>query len=223
MAFMRRALTAMLVGASLLTITVSTGYASPENPTTTELVTAIRDTYKTVNTIRADFTQVREDPVTHAKDQQKGKLALKRPKKMRFDFTSPAPRTFVSDGQTLWIYDPGQKQVIEQQDLSGSAGLGVLLDDLSKLDELFNVSIVPEKTPKSTYTVHLLPRQPGAFQSLDLTIAKQKYVLQDLVLVDSMNFSTEMHFSSVRFDTDVPDSEFTFVAPPGVQVIKTGG
>ncbi len=216
----RRALLTGLFG--LFTI-VPLVYAGPENPSVGEVVTAVKDTYRSVNTIRADFTQVVTDPVTKQQDRQRGRLVLKRPKKMKIEFLAPNPRTFMSNGKFLWIYDPVQKQVIEQQDLGGGGGVGVLLDDLSKLDELFSTTLMPEdKPPKLTHTLRLVPRQQGAFQSLDLTVTKQKYVLQDLILTDAMGSVTEMHFTLVRIDTDVPDAEFEFVPPPGVQVIKAG-
>jgi len=214
----------LLAGLAGLTLMVPFADASPESPTTAEVVAAIKDTYRNVITVRADFTQIRVDPITKVEDKQKGRLSLKRPRKMRFDVLSPTPRTFVTDGTTLWFYDPAQKQVIEQADMGSSgsgSGVGVLLDDLSKLDELFETSLLPENKP-SSHTLHLVPRKEGVFKSLDLTVSKQKYVLQDLVLVDPMGAVTEMHFTGVRFDADVADTEFVFVAPPGVQVIKAG-
>ena len=63
--------------------------------------------------------------------------------------------------------------------------MGVLLDDLSKLDELFTATLLPDdKGTKPTVTLHLVPKKDGVFQSLDLTLTRQKYVLQDLLLVD---------------------------------------
>jgi outer membrane lipoprotein carrier protein len=186
------------------------------------VIAGVKETYRAVNTIRADFLQVRTDPVTRQKDQQRGKLALKRPRKMRFDFTQPTQQSFVTDGRTLWIYDAAKKQVIEQADLGSGSSMGVLLDDLGKLDELFTTTLVDDKSPKTTHTLHLVPKEAGLFQSLELTVSRQKYLLQDLVLVDTMGTQTELHFSSVKLDVDVPDSEFVFVAPPGVSVIKAG-
>lgn len=217
---LRRTLVSSLLG---LTVLIPLGYAGSDGASTPiEVVTGVRDAYKAVNTVRADFTQARMDPVTGVKDIQKGKLSLKRPRKMRFDFVSPTPRTFVTNGKTLWIYDPASKQVIEQEDLGSGSGMGVLLDDLSKLDELFTSSLIPDNPPKPTVTLHLVPKKEGVFQSLDLTLTRQKYVLQDLLLVDPMGAKTEMHFAGVRFDVEIPDSEFDFVTPPGVQVIKAG-
>jgi len=216
----RRALVIGLVG---LLASVSLVYAGTENPTTTEVVAGVKDTYRVVNTVRAEFTQVVTDPVTQQQDRQRGRLVLKRPKKMKVEFLPPTPRTFVSNGKVLWIYDPVQKQVIEQQNLGGGGGVGVLLDDLGKLDELFSTTLMPEeRPPKLTHTLRLVPLQAGAFQRLDLTVSKQKFLLQDLILTDALGAVTEMHFTLVRLDSDVPDSEFEFVAPPGVQVIKAG-
>lgn len=214
----------LLSGLVVLGISIPViGYAGPDVPVTpASVVSGVRDAYKLVNTIRAEFTQVRTDPVTGAKDTQKGRLSLKRPRKMRFDFVTPAARTFVTNGKTLWIYDPASKQVIEQDDMGNGSGMGVLLDDLGKLDELFTSSIVEDKQPKPSVTLHLVPKKDAVFQSLDLTLTRQKYVLQDLVLVDPMGARTEMHFAGVKFDVEVLDSEFEFVAPPGVQVLKTG-
>ena len=38
-----------------------------------------------------------------------------------------------------------------------------------------------------------------------------------------MDNVTEMNFTMVLMNKDIPDVEFTFVAPPGVQVVKAGG
>jgi outer membrane lipoprotein carrier protein len=219
---LRRALLSVLVGFTFL---IPLSQASSDAPSTPqEVVAGVAAAYKVVNTVKADFTQIRTDPVTGQKDTEKGHLSLKRPKKMRFDFVSPQPRTFVTNGKTLWIYDPTSKQVIEQEDLGGNSGMGVLLDDLSKLDDLFTTTLLPDdKPPKPTVTLHLVPKKDGVFQSLDLTLTRQKYVLQDLDLVDPMGAHTEMHFANVRFDVDVPDTDFDFVPPPGVQVVKAGG
>ncbi|HND32947.1 MAG TPA: hypothetical protein PLA94_23280, partial [Myxococcota bacterium] len=69
---------ALLTGLFGLFTVVPLVYAGPENPTVTEVVTAVKDTYRTVNTIRADFTQVVTDPVTKQQDRQRGRLVLKR-------------------------------------------------------------------------------------------------------------------------------------------------
>lgn len=220
----RRALLTVLTVVAVALTGIPVAGASPENPTLQEILTAVADTYRNVQSIRAEFTQIRRDPITQAEDRQRGKLTLKRPKKLRLDILSPTASTFMTDGKTQWFYNPSQKQAIEQADLGSASGsgMGVLLDDMGKLGDLFTVTL-PDAKAATTHTLHLVPKQAGLFQALDLTLTKQKYLLQDLVLVDTMGATTEMHFTSVKLDSEVPDTEFVFTAPPGVQVIKAGG
>lgn len=218
----RGALLALVLGsagAAALTTPVQAG----EQVATADVIAGVKAAYKDVQSIRADFTQVRRDALLKTEDKQRGKLSLKRPRKMRFEFVHPKPSLFVTDGRTLWIYNPELNQVIEQPDLGMDSGMGILLDDLSRLDELFVVTLVPEdKGPKLYYTLNLVAKKPGGFKSLEMNLTKQKYLLQDLVLTDVMDNVTEMHFTGVRLNQEVPDSEFTFVAPAGAQVVKTG-
>lgn len=222
--FARGPLLALLLGSAGLVVVAPPVHAAGEQ-TAADVVSGVKAAYKDVQSIRADFTQVRKDAVLKTEDKQRGKLSLKRPRKMRFEFVHPKPSLFVTDGRTLWIYNAELNQVIEQPDLGAEgSGMGILLDDLSRLDELFEVTLVPEdRGPRLYHTLRLVPRKTGSFKSLELNVTKQKYLLQDLMLVDVMDNVTEMHFTGVRLNQDVPDSEFTFVAPVGAQVIRTGG
>src|SRR5213594_80408 len=40
-------------------------------------------------------------------------LAFEKPNRMRWDYAAPDPQLIVGDGETLWIYQPGDKQVIK--------------------------------------------------------------------------------------------------------------
>jgi len=200
-------------------------FAAPGSPATVaEVVAAVKDTYKDTKSVRAEFTQVRHDKALGTDDRQHGRIAAERPGKLHVEMGFPLETATVSDGHTLWVYNVKQKQVMEIPDQPGGAGVNVLLEDLGKLDELYNVTLVPDSTPpKPTYVIQLTPKQPGAFKTLQLTVSKQKYVLQNLVLTDPLDNVTEMTFTAVRLNQDIPDSEFVFVPPPGVSVMKTGG
>jgi outer membrane lipoprotein carrier protein len=45
-------------------------------------------------------------------DTAEGKLTVKRPGKMRWEYTIPDVQTVVSDGRTMWIYRPADNQVM---------------------------------------------------------------------------------------------------------------
>ncbi len=214
----------LLAGLALsLSVTAGRALASPENPTTTtELVQAVKSAYTNVSSVRADFTQTVNNSAMGVPDRQRGKISLEKPRKLRVDLGVPLQSSVVSDGKTLWVYSVAQKQVIETPEVAAGAEVGALLEDLAHLDEVFTVTLVEDKPPKPTHTVKLVPRKPGNFKTIQLTLSRQKYVLQELVLVDQLDNSTTMNFTNLRMNADVPDSEFVFQVPSGVQVIKTG-
>ncbi|MES2638237.1 MAG: outer membrane lipoprotein carrier protein LolA [Myxococcota bacterium] len=228
---MSKKFTALLLG---LALTVPVARANPTpapagTPTQAaapatlpEVIEAVEQIYGTATSIRAEFTQVDRSKAMGTEVRQRGKIALERPRKMRVDMGFPVTQTYVSDGKTMWIYIAKDKQVTVMPELSGGSGMEFLLEDLGRLGELFNVTLLPEKPGKASVTVQLVPKTPGAFKSIQLTLSKQKYVLQDLVLVNQLDDVTEMNFTAVRMNQDIPDAEFTFVAPPGVKVVKTG-
>lgn len=219
----------VLIALAVLASVVPASFAAPPTPASTsgaqptvaDVVAGVKATYKSASSVRADFTQVVRSVAMGTEDRQRGKIAFEQPRKIRVEMGQPISAVFVSDGRTLWSYSVKDKQVLETPEL-GTGSMGISLDDLGRIDELFNVTLLPERPSKPGHTVQLTPRQAGAFKSLQLTVSKQKYVLQDLVLVDQMDNVTEMNFTMVRLNGDIPDSDFVFVAPPGVQVIKAG-
>lgn len=207
-----------------LVLTAPRAHASPENPeTTAELVSAVKAAYTGVSSVRADFTQTVHNATMGTDEKQKGKISLEKPRKIRVEVGQPAQSMLVSDGKTLWVYNVASKSVLETPEVTEGSDVGTLLDDLTRLDELFTVTVVDDKAGKTAHVVKLVPRKAGNYKSIQLTLSKQKYQLQELVLTDQLDNVTEMDFVNLRFNQDVPDSDFVFVAPAGVQVIKSTG
>lgn len=219
LAFVPRALVpALLLGLAA----VSAPSVAAEPDSVDAVVAGVKTTYKNVQSIRADFTQTVSNPAMGAEMHQRGKISLERPRKMRIEVGSPLESAVISDGKTLWVYSVASKSVTETPEIGDGGEIGALLEDLAKLDEIFDIKLVEDKPPKPTQTVNLAPRTAGAFKSLQLSLARQKFTLTDLVLVDQFDTVTSMSFSNLKLNQDVPDSDFVFKAPTGVQVIKSG-
>lgn len=212
--------TALVLGFVLM---VPIGMASPDDPATAaEVVSAVERTYGTATSLRADFLQITKNKAMGTEDRQRGKISLERPRKMRIDMGLPVTSSTITDGKTLWIYNAKDKSALQMADGGQGTGMDSLLDDLGKVSELFDVTLVPQTPPKPSYTVQLVPKKPNPqIKSLQLTLSKQKHVLQDLVLVDPMENVLQMSFTMVKMNQDIPDTEFSFVAPPGVTVTKS--
>lgn len=186
-----------------------------------EIVQAIEKTYANVQAIRADFTQTSRSSLM-GEQHQKGKVLLKRPRKMRWAFTQPDDRQFVTDGKTMWIWSATDNQVIVTGDFASQSGdMPQLLDDLSKLDEMFDIVMLPG-TPQA-HVLSLTPKKQASFKKLELVIEKKKYTLEKVTMTDNMDGVVELAFTQMKLNPELADSSFTFAIPPGAQVIRSDG
>ncbi len=201
---------------------------APSDPTTDEVVAGIEAAYGEVESFRADFVQVSRSPAMGETGKQRGKMQVKRPRKMRWDFQRPDAKLFVTDGARMWVYSPDDKQAIlyENVESAGAGGMESLLTGLDKLDEHFEVSQIEDADARRRNNIVLLlrPKTEGMnMKSLRIEFTRKKYNLHRLVMVDAFDNETELSFSQVRLNTPIDDSVFDFQPPAGVEVIRPEG
>src|SRR5437660_5838279 len=80
--------------------------------TAPELAQALQKKYDTIKDFSADFVHAYEGGVLRKQITERGRLLVKKPGKMRWDYTSPEEKVFVSDGAKMYSYIPQDKQVI---------------------------------------------------------------------------------------------------------------
>src|SRR5439155_1709501 len=107
----------------------------------------LQSRYETTRTLTAEFRQSVESPTLASPLESRGTLAFEKPNRMRWDYAAPDPQLIVGDGETLWIYQPGDKQVIKaplaqafqsQTTISFLAGLG-------RVERDFEASLEPDE------------------------------------------------------------------------------
>lgn len=181
--------------------------------------------YANVQSMEAAFVQITRSPSMGTEEEQRGRIVLKRPRQMRWDFTRPDRRLFVTDGQQMWIHSPVDNQVIHYQDVSGAAasgGIDSLLSEMDKLDESFNVALVedPEASRLGHFSLALTPKEEAPFKSLLLEVHKRKLTLKRILVIDSFDNETELRFSNVKVNGNVDDSLFKFDVPEDAELIQ---
>lgn len=189
--------------------------ASPPQ-TAEEAVAAVEAKYAGVDVMSAQFTQTVHNPL-FGDDVQSGEVVLARPTKMRWTF-GEGEREFVTDGSTMWVYSRADNQVIQYAGFTPSAGgAESLLSSLDTLDEIFDVQLV-----SSTPTVlTLTPHDQGMFKQVRLTLDAE-LVVDEVVITDLQDNTTELDFADMQLNTPAPDSLFAFEAPEGATVIDAG-
>jgi len=200
---------ALAVGVPAATMTLPAAPAAAQSDKLDQAVAALRG----ISTMTADFTQ------TDRKGQTlSGKLTLKRPGKIRFEYGKGADMLVVSNGKSLYLIDYEVKQV-QRWPISNSP-LGALLDpsrDVKRYgklvpqggDNVIGVEVRDTKRPEFGVITLVFVRDPSAPGGLELV---------SWVALDAQNGRTTVKLSNQRYGAAVADSAFTFKDPR-----KTGG
>ena len=161
-----------------------------------------------IETMRADFTQTDRSGQT-----VRGKMTLKRPGKIRFEYAKGVPLLIVSNGKSLTMIDYEVNQV-ERWPISNSP-LGALLDpsrDVKRYGKL-----VPTSHP-DVVSVEVRDTKRPEFGVITLIFARDRAApgglrLTHWVSLDSQNHRTTVQLANQRYGVAVADSAFTFRDP----------
>ena len=188
------------------------------------VIKSVEAAYKDVQTLRADFVQVTRSKAMGDETRQRGKVRLKRPKKMQWVFTQPSGQEFVTNGETMWVWSEADNQVIVSKGAAGGgSGMSQLLDDLNRLSELFDVELLDSKGRPNTVLLGLKPKTDAGFQSLKLRLMKKSYLVDEVIMIDAFGNEVQLSFNLVKTNTPIEDTVFNFTVPEGAQVLNTDG
>lgn len=76
------------------------------------LAKALQQRYQAVRDFRADFVQTYRGGVLRTETRERGTVSVKKPGLMRWIYTSPERKEFVSDGVKMYSYVPEDRQVL---------------------------------------------------------------------------------------------------------------
>lgn len=158
------------------------------------------------------------DGQANARSTSSGSFTFLRPGKFRWQYLKPYQQLIVSDGRTLYLYDKDLAQVTERE-LSASlpASPASILFGSNRFEDDFTVSNDGESG--GIAWVLAVPRQKDSVFDR-IRIGFRDGLPAAMQLRDTFGQSTELSFSQVRGNVDLPAADFHFVPPPGVDVLK---
>jgi len=193
-----------------------------------DLAQALQKKYAGIRDFSADFVHTYRGGVLRKQITEKGHLLIKKPGKMRWDYTSPESKQFVSDGTKVYSYIPADKQVIvstvPKDDTASTPAL--FLTGKGDLTRDFTASFgeVPASSPSGTRALKLVPRKPQPdYDWLVLLVEPGSLTLQGMVTADAQGGTSTFSFSGLKENVGLSDNEFTFRIPRGVDVITDSG
>ncbi len=196
-------------------------------PPIAELTSRLQARYDTIRDFSADFVHIYEGGLLRRRATERGTVLIKKPGMMRWTYTDPERKEFVSDGIKMYAYVPLDKQVIVSTlPAADQATSPVLfLAGKGRLSRDFTVSYTDTPdAPAATYAVKLVPHQRQAdYDWLILVVDRQTLALRRLVTVDEQGGRSTFTFSNLKENVGLPDRDFVFKIPRGVDVITDAG
>jgi len=183
---------------------------------------AVDERYNHLHTLQADFTEIYRG--AGMERTESGTLWLKKPGKMRWEYRSPRDKLFLSDGKDAWFYVPGERQVrrtaVKKLDDLRSP-LAFLLGKTQLEKELQGLSLAVDVTPVASgdVVVRGVPKSLADRVSQVLLEITPEHWISRIIIEEVDGSVTEYRFSNQKENVAVPDGQFQFAVPDGVEVI----
>lgn len=177
----------------------------------------LRALLQPIGSLSARFEQRIVDADGFELQNSTGVFQVSQPNRLRWQIESPMPQQIIADGVTLWVYDPDLEQVIIQpfnQDIAATPAI-LFSGDLEQLDRAYFVRQLSENS------FELQPEQGGSLFSR-MIITFDGSAPSSLTLIDNLEQTTTIGFSQLELNPVLPDGQFVFEIPDGVDVINNG-
>jgi outer membrane lipoprotein carrier protein len=183
------------------------------------LLHAVENRYNHAQSLRLTFTESYKMQKRSAQVEE-GVLTLRKPGRMRWEYTAPAGKLFVSDGKDVYLYLPDAKRVEhskfkESEDLR--APLAFLLGKLNFYKEFRSFNLRPEGENQWVDAVPNSDNLPYSRVEFLITpeaqIKRLRVIGQDQSVMD---FAFEQEKLNVPLDL----KSFSFRPPPGAEIVE---
>jgi outer membrane lipoprotein carrier protein len=184
------------------------------------LLKKVEARYNRTKTLEVVFTE-RYTPVGRPRRTESGVLKLRKPGRMRWDYTEPKGKLFLSDGKNLWLYTPADNRA-EKMKLQESedmrAPLAFLLGKLNFQKEFRNIQGRAEGDATRVTAEPKTDNLP--YSAVEFLVTAEGVIRQ--VKVTSFDHSIlDFLFDREKVDPSLDSKLFEFKPPAGA-VVESG-
>jgi len=202
---------------SLGLLAVSAFAADPKLVT---LLQKVEERYNGAKTLQVLFTE-QYTPPGSVRRTESGTLQLRKPGRMRWDYSQPKGKLFISDGKYLWIYTPADNRAEkmkfkESEDMR--APLAFLLGKLHFDKEFRNLQAQPEGNGTRITAEPKTDNLP--YSAVEFVVTPMSQIRE--VKVTGFDHSIyDFTFDLEKMDPPLDSKLFQFQPPPGAVLEET--
>jgi outer membrane lipoprotein carrier protein len=158
-------------------------------------------------------------------DFASGKVYVRHPGQMRWEYEKPDRQVIITDGFKLWIYRPEDNQV-----MTGNApeffrdGRGAsFLSDIKILRNKFDITLLNSEK-NLFHELKLIPLEKNMdVADIRLSVSKKSFAVARVVTYNFYGDETRIELLNSKFNVEMSDDLFSFEIPEGVDVLQIDG
>ena len=173
---------------------------------------------KQMQTLEGNFQQLTLDARGERMQEAEGTMLLAKPGRFYWSTDLPYPQVLVSNGKTLWVFDPDLEQVtIQTLDERATQSPAVILTgDATDLSKHFTINFTASA---NRVVFNLTPIETDSlFEELSLYFVDER--ISALQLKDSLGQKTRVDLTITQFNQPIDNQLFEFEVPANVDVIQ---
>ena len=196
----------------------STGSASTALPATAESVlSSVQQYYANTKQLTAQFRQTVTNATFGTEKHSDGKLWVAKPAMFRWDYLHKNPRptvtkSFIFDGQTFWLIDHSNKQIVKSQVASNTLPAAVsFLTGTGNLSSQFNIALntTSPHALKNSIVLELTPKQASAqYSKLFFVVDQSDGHVKESIVIDAKGDTNMFQFFSPDLTTPIKGQWF---------------
>jgi outer membrane lipoprotein carrier protein len=189
-----------------------------------EVMDGIQKRYKQIRDLEADFRQETTLPIMSRVNEASGRLFLKIPGKMRWDYLEGQHKTVIINDLTMWFYEPQDHQVTitDLKKFPNARDLLTFLTGVGDLRKEFRLDTTQtlQETREGYVTIPLLPKGENVqWTHLRLVVDPKDFQVVQTAFEGVQGDRTVIYYRNIRTDVGLKEDLFQFQIPPGTDVL----
>jgi outer membrane lipoprotein carrier protein len=206
-------------------IVTSVVVSAQSRPSAETLARSLQQRYQGIRDFSADFTHTYRGGALRTQTREQGTVSVKKPGRMRWLYTKPEKKEFVSDGRKIYSYIPQDRQVIVSNVPSDDEATtpALFLAGKGDISRDFTAAYIDSTVP-GALALKLTPRRSEPdYEYLVVVVDPATLQIRGLTTRDRQGGESTLTFANLKENQGISDNQFTFRIPRGVDVTTTDG
>jgi len=185
---------------------------------------SLQQRYQGIKDFSADFQHTYRGGVLKTQSQERGTVSVKKPSRMRWTYTAPEKKEFVSDGVKIYSYIPQDKQVIVSNvpPDNQAATPALFLAGKGDIARDFSASYAQATIP-GTVALKLTPRRNEPdYEYLVVSLDPASLQIRAITTRDHEGGESTLAFTNLKGNQGISHNVFVYKNQRRVDVIADG-